>query len=137
MIAKKSKIAIALTVLVMAVFFSSGCQKDTTVYIPLKPEIVTRAVSFSKDLIPLFKTNCAKSGCHVTGGRSPNLEASQAYNALINGKFIDKGNPENSVIYKRLIGKLKPAMPMGASANPSDIDGLLLAWIKQGAKKNN
>ena len=114
----------------------TGCEKDTTLVIPLAPPVVNKTVSFNKDIVPLLTKNCALSGCHISGGHKPDLSVEKAYNSLIDGKYVDKTAPEKSIIYERLICKLSPAMPMGASPNPSNIDGLMLAWIKQGAKKN-
>lgn len=125
-----------LAILAMVVVFISGCRKDITVKIPVKAPAITRTVSFLKDLVPIFKTSCAMSGCHTGGGRAPDLSADKAYKELIDGKFIDKSNPENSILFKRLTGKLTPVMPIGAPINPSNLNALVLAWIKQGAKKN-
>jgi hypothetical protein len=133
---KNKIIAIALSMFIVIVIAISGCQKDTTVYIPLAPPAVTKSVSFSKDLVPIFTANCAKSGCHVAGGHVPDLTAANAYTSLISNSLINKDAPTSSVIYERLTGKLSPSMPIGGAANPSNIEGLLLTWIKQGAKKN-
>jgi hypothetical protein len=133
---KNKIIAITLGMFIVVVIAISGCQKDTTVYIPLAAPSVTKTVSFSKDLVPIFTANCAKSGCHVAGGKSPNLTADKAYSSIVDGGLINKATPESSKIYERLTGKLTPSMPIGGAANPSNIEGLLIAWIKQGAKKN-
>ena len=120
---------------VILIFGITGCQKDTTLYI--KNEVaVTTTVAFGKDIVPIFASNCAISGCHADGGHVPNLTPTKAYNSLINGKYIDTKTPANSIIYERLIGKLSPAMPFGKASNPSNINSLMLAWIKQGAKNN-
>ena len=132
----KKIVAIALAMFIAAVFVIPGCQKDTTVYIPLKVQEITDSVHFAADIVPIFSKNCALSGCHVKGSRAPDLTADNAYNSLTNGNYINKTDPESSILYKRLTGVLTPAMPMGATPNPSNIDALVLAWIKQGAKKN-
>jgi hypothetical protein len=126
----------ALALFTLAALIISGCNKDTTVYIPLTPPTINKTVLFSTDLVPLFKTNCALANCHASGGHVPNLESDNAYASLTTGNYISKTSPENSIIYLRLTGKLTPSMPMGAAPNPSNIEGLILAWIKQGAKKN-
>ena len=87
-------------------------------------------------MIPIFAKNCAVSGCHNTGGLKPDLTADKAYNSLINGKYVDVGTPESSEIYLWLTGKRAATMPVGAANNPSNINALVLAWIKQGAKNN-
>ncbi|MDP1726401.1 MAG: hypothetical protein Q8M15_06425 [Bacteroidota bacterium] len=128
------RIRLSLGAVLITVIMS--CEKNNTLYIKPRPVAVTFSVSLSKDLVPIFTKSCALNGCHPSGGKAPDLSADNAYNSLINGKFIDKAAPESSIVYKRLTGSLTPAMPMGAPANPSNIEGLILAWIKQGAKKN-
>ena len=132
----KKIIAIALAMVIAVLFFISGCQKDTTVYIPLKTQEITDSVHFAADIVPIFTKNCALSGCHIKGGKKPDLTVDAAYNSLISGHYVDKATPENSIIYKRLKGELTPQMPLGGTPNPSNIDALILAWIKQGAIKN-
>jgi hypothetical protein len=121
----------------LGVLLIAGCRKDITFIMKPQSVAVTDTVSFSKDLVPIFTQNCALSGCHATGGHVPNLMADKAYNSLMNDPdYIDVKNPENSELYERLTGKLTPAMPLGRASNPSNINALVLAWIKQGAKKN-
>ena len=126
---------IALTAMLSAVITS--CRKDATLIIKPEPVAVNKTVSFSKDLVPLFAKNCAISGCHATGGHAPDLMSDKAYSSLINDPdFVIVKSPEESTLYMRLTGKLSPAMPMGKASNPSNINSLVLAWIKQGAKNN-
>lgn len=120
----------------LGVLLIAGCRKDITFIMKPQSVAVTDTVSFSKELVPIFTTNCALSGCHATGGHAPNLMADKAYNSLISGDYINVIDPESSILYERLTGKLIPAMPMGKDSNPSNINALVLAWIKQGAKKN-
>ncbi len=127
---------IILTATVLGGLFMAGCEQDTTLTIKDVPVVVTKTVSLSKDLIPLFSKNCALSGCHATGGHSPILMSDNAYTSLTVGGFINLKDPASSKIYERLTGVLSPAMPMGRASNPSNINSLVLAWIKQGAKKN-
>ena len=115
----------------------SGCEKDTTYTIKDVPVVVTKTVSFAKDLNPLFTANCALAGCHATGGHSPNLMADKSYLSLTtDAKYVNVKSPTSSILYERLTGVLSPAMPMGKTTNPSNINNLVLAWIKQGAKNN-
>lgn len=128
---------IIITAAALGGLFIAGCQKDTTLIIKPVPVVITKVVSFSKDLVPLFTANCALSGCHATGGHAPNLMADKAYSSLMDDPdFVLVKDAENSTLYKRLTGKLSPAMPMGKTTNPGNINNLVLAWIKQGAKKN-
>jgi len=130
-----NKIVAAVLILgAIGLLFITGCYKTTTLLVDNTPA-VTKAVSFSTDIVPVLTASCAKSGCH-SGSVSPNLSSGNAWNSLVNGSFVDKSAPKNSVVYLWLTGKSGPAMPLGASNNPSNINGLILAWITQGAKNN-
>lgn len=111
-----------------------GCSKTTTVVIDNSPA-VTGIVSFSKTIVPIITKSCAGSGCH-NGSIAPNLSEATAYNAMVNGNYINKGAPAESEIYLWITGKRTPAMPLGSANNPSNLNALMLAWIKQGAKNN-
>jgi hypothetical protein len=121
-----------LTAISMLIF--NGCTKTTTVLIDNSVAITT-TVSFSKDISPILTKSCATNGCH-SGTVAPNLSAATAYNALVNGSFLNTGAPETSEVYLWLTGKRAVAMPAGSANNPSNINALMLAWIKQGAKNN-
>jgi hypothetical protein len=118
-----------------SIFILAGCYKDKTVLI-IKTEEITTPVSFSKDIIPIFSKNCTMSGCHSTGGQVPDLTANNARRGLFEQDLVDVNDPANSEVMGWLTGTIKPAMPLGAATNPSNINALMLAWIKQGAKNN-
>jgi hypothetical protein len=125
----------ALAAFAIGLGLVTGCSKDTTVYLNNTQEVTT-PVSLSKDMQPIFTKSCALSGCHAAGGRAPILTDGSSYASLINGNYINTAKPEESVLYLWLTGKKSPAMPLGAANNPSNINGLTLAWIKQGARNN-
>ncbi len=124
----------ALIVIAQLLFITISCTKDTTVLIDNSPAITT-TVSFSKDIQPILTKSCALSGCH-NGAIAPDLSAANAYTSLESGNFLNTATPETSEVYLWLTGKRAIAMPAGASNNPSNINALMLAWIKQGAKNN-
>jgi hypothetical protein len=130
----KKNTIIGLMLVGQLLFIIASCTKTTTVPIDNSPAI-TKTVSFSKDIQPILTKSCALSGCHA-GTISPDLSAATAYTALINGNLVDKATPANSLVYLWLTGKEAIAMPAGAANNPSNINALVLAWIKQGAKNN-
>ena len=111
-----------------------GCTKTTSVLLDNSPA-VTGTVSFSKDIVPLLTKNCAISGCH-SGSVAPNLSSTLAYNSLKSGNYVSTSSPSTSLVYLWLTGKESATMPMGATNNPSNINALMLAWIKQGANNN-
>jgi hypothetical protein len=131
-----SKIIIGIGLfLVMAFILTiSGCSKTTTVLVDNSPAI-TETVQFSKTIIPIFSKSCATSGCH-SGSVAPNLSDATAYNALVTGNYLNLTNPASSDVYLWLTGKKSATMPLGSANNPSNINALILAWIKQGAKNN-
>jgi hypothetical protein len=120
----------------VTVLLLGSCARNDTYTIKPQPVVVTKKVSFSTDLQPIFTANCALSGCHVSGGQNPDLTAANSYASLKTGGFYSLENPASSIIYMRLTGGLTPQMPLGKTPNPSNIEGLVLAWIQQGAKQN-
>jgi len=130
----KKIIIVGIILVSQIVLLMNSCTKDTTVIIDNTPEI-TKTVSFSKDIQPIFNNSCATAGCH-SGKQAPNLSAATSYVALTTGGYLNTGTPNTSVVYLWLTGKEAVAMPSGATNNPSNINGLMLAWIKQGAKNN-
>jgi len=130
----KKIITIGALLVAISMLVFNGCTKTTTVLLD-NSVAVTTTVSFSKDISPILAKSCATSGCH-SGSVAPNLSAATAYNALVNGSFLNTGAPETSEVYLWLTGKRAIAMPSGSANNPSNINALMLAWIKQGAKNN-
>lgn len=93
-------------------------------------EIVTPdEVSFSNDLESVFNGKCGS--CHSSG--SLNFSTGNAYSTLINGGYINIGNPESSSVYTKMKDDKHPS----ASGTFSDTElAILLAWIEQGATEN-
>jgi hypothetical protein len=131
----KKKIAIIYSLLGILMFAITGCEKATTIVINPGSSITTE-MSFANDIIPIFTKSCALSGCHSSGGRTPDLSAANAYNSLITGNFVKANNPDNSDLMLWLTGKKSSIMPLGSSSPNQDINAKIYAWIKQGAKNN-
>ena len=130
MIQKKTGTAFFL--LCGIILLLAGCYKDKTV-IPDETAI-TKTVSFSKDIIPIFNKSCNTSGCHSSGGQTPNLTETNALNSLTVGNYFSKSAPESSIIYLKMTGKRGTPMPV--SGVNKEYAALILAWIKQGANNN-
>src|SRR5450631_2104558 len=109
----------------VTLFLLTGCYKDKTVIIDTAPE-VTRTVTFSADILPIFAKNCSLSGCHVSGSQVPDLSATNAYNSLTVGNYYDKTTPANSKLYMKMSGKLGNPMPL--SGSNLDNNAFVLAW---------
>ena len=127
----KLKIITLASVVILAIGFT-GCYKD--ILSPGQdPSAPPQAVSFSGDLVPLFVTNCAQSGCHdAVPARKPSLTAANAYIAIIGGGFISMAVPADSKIY----GQVKSgSMPPAGAIKPSDAQKIL-DWVRNGAPNN-
>ena len=111
----------------------TGCYKDKTVIFDTGEEI-TRPVSFTGDILVIFNSSCNISGCHSTGGKSPDLTVANAYTSLSKGGYINTSDPETSNLYLWMTGK--KGTPMPVSGMNKEYNALVLAWIKQGALNN-
>ncbi|HRG34387.1 MAG: hypothetical protein JNK69_04125 [Saprospiraceae bacterium] len=131
----KSRIVLSFGVVAFIACCLPGCYKVTT-FIENNGTEVTEVVSLTKDIQPVFNNSCSISGCHNSGGIKPNLSEGNSYNSLSNGGYVNTGSPEASGIYLWLAGKRATPMPPSGPANPSNINQLVLAWIKQGANNN-
>ncbi len=124
--------------LLAAAFLTIGvqsCYKVTT-FMDETGTLVTGNVSFEKDIAPILNNTCAVSGCHSTGGLKPDLSTNSSYNSLNNGNYLNTSIPENSEVYLWLTGKRATTMPPNGPVNPSNLNQLILAWVKQGAINN-
>ena len=130
----KKKIAILAGFIAIIMLVTTGCYKTDTLVVNPGGQI-TQTMSFAKDIIPILSTNCAISGCHVSGGHTPNLTATNAFKSLSDGAYFKANDPDNSVIMLWLTGKKSPAMPLGNAPN-ADINAKIYAWINQGAQNN-
>lgn len=110
---------------------NSGCKYDEIV-----PEVVDlpMGVSFSGDVLPIFNDGCSISGCHSSGAVTPDLSANNAYNALINGGYVNLNSPEQSKLYQWVNGE--GSVPMPISGTDPYIVAIILKWIEEGALNN-
>jgi hypothetical protein len=127
----KKIISTGLGILLLAVILP-GCYKDI-ISPGSDPNGPPQFVSFSGDLIPLFNKSCNMSGCHdAVPSHAPSLVPDKAYNALINGGFVNTAIPTESVIY---IETKSGAMPPTGALPASDTQKIL-DWIRNGAPNN-
>lgn len=116
-----------LVFIVLAGFVLSSCEYE---WIQPEKTPVPTEVSFSNDLIPIFDNGCNTGVCHGAGATAPDLTPANAYNALMDGGFVNTDTPEASSLYT--------TMATGTMKNyttPGDED-IVLGWIQQGAKNN-
>jgi len=96
----------------------TGCTNTLDVIVNLTDE-----TSLANDVVPMIQTNCAISGCHVSGAQSPN--------------FSDKANIINSAqrILARTSQRTMPPIASGKTLTDQQIE-LIRCWVDAGAKDN-
>jgi hypothetical protein len=97
---------------------------------PIDP-VIPDVVSYSADIQPIFDNSCNSSGCHSTGGVSPDLTPANSYNDLMAKGMVNVSAPESS----RLYTKSATGGSMNKYCQPGDPD-LILKWIQDGALNN-
>lgn len=125
----KPSIIICLAVLITIL---SSCYKDIR-HPGADPNGPPQMVSFSGDLIPIFNKSCNSSGCHdAIPTKKPALSPDKAYNALMNGGYINLIVPSNSGLY---LSVKDNSMPIGGSLSSAEKQKIL-DWIRNGAPNN-
>lgn len=109
----------------------------------------SQEVSFSRDLVPVIRANCAT--CHLTGQEAGNmkLHPGAAYASLVNVqsgesklKRVQPGAPQDSYLMHKLDGTHLDAggsgerMPFGAPQLDEGLRERFRAWIAAGAPNN-
>lgn len=95
-------------------------------------------VCFEEDILPLFLSNCAKSGCHDSKTHQEGY-VFDSYNNIMR-KGIDPGNAANSKIYQVISGQsggdeesdIMPPPP-NQPLSKDQVD-LIAQWINEGAQ---
>jgi len=105
-----------------------SCKHD----IPSTPGTGTD-VCFESDVLPLFQSNCAQSGCHDATSRQEGYQLDTYANIVARG--VRPGNAAESKIYEVLLEDGDDRMP--PPPNPrltSEQIGKIADWINQGAR---
>ena len=98
------------------------------------PGTGTATICFEADILPIFKSNCAKSGCHDVTSQQKGYIFDTYANIV--RKDVKPGNASDSKVYKMLIETdPKDRMPKAPNAplSVAQID-LIKRWINEGAK---
>lgn len=91
------------------------------------------AICFESDVLPVFQSNCAKSGCHDVTSAEEEYVLDSYDNILKRG--IKKGNAAESKLYKVLLETGGDRMPQPPSAPLATLQIQRIAqWINEGAK---
>lgn len=108
----------------------TSCQKE---FLIPNDILIPDTVSFSENVIPIFSQSCV-DGCHETGKFSPDLDPANAYSSLTLYGLVDTAQPEQSILYQRMISTSNVMPPEGKLVD-SKVQ-LVLKWIEQGARNN-
>jgi hypothetical protein len=124
----KKLISSILSLLVLAMVLNACYYDEVVVFQGLPTN-----VSFKNDVMPILSQNCSNTGCHdAVPAHAPSLVQDKAYNALINGGFINTNEPDKSNLYTTMLtGGMPPSGPLGTN----DLK-IILGWITDGAKNN-
>lgn len=126
----KSNIIYICLVILLGFAFNS-CYKDTILpEAAVDPDGPAQFVSFKTDLAPMLSSNCAKSGCHVSGGHKPYLNPDISYLQIVNGGFVNTNVPKDSRLYTMINGEMREYIT-SASDRQKVYD-----WIRNGAPNN-
>lgn len=126
----KKYLFLAAAVLTVSIY---ACKHEPDVIVPQPPSSGGGSeVCFEADVLPLFQTNCAKSGCHdAAAGNDYVLDS---YNNIIK-RGIVPGNATNSKIYKVLFETGNDKMPPPPNPDLSSAQKAIIGkWINEGAK---
>lgn len=83
----------------------------------------TETISLADDIQPIIASNCAVSGCHVTGGQSPDF--TQKQNIITRASSI-RSRTSN--------GSMPP--PQSSLSLSSEQIGKISCWVENGAEDN-
>lgn len=118
--------ALVAVVTVVAVFAPTACKHEP----PLRLTAEDSALCFERDILPIFISNCAKSGCHDPATAEEEVVLNTWAGIMDAG--VKPGKPEDSDVYKELsTGKM--SRPQYGNLNQSQKD-LIKKWIILGAK---
>lgn len=131
------KLLFTVTVLTVTVFVINSCKHevpalavDTT---PIPGPVANNGVCFESEILPLFQSNCAKSGCHDAATHTEDLVLDSYANII--RKDIIPGKADNSKLYRVLFETGKDKMPPAPNADLTAAQKALIGkWINEGAK---
>lgn len=139
--------------IVTIVIIAAGCQHKQNTPVPATPSgsgnggagggnnnggntnnPVDTGLCFQRDILPIFISNCAKSGCHDAATRAEGYQFTD-YNSIVSKKFTP-GDAEDTELFEKITeddnDDIMPPPP-----NPrltSQQIALIRRWINEGAK---
>lgn len=101
----------------------SACEWENEETLFAEAEACSEKVLFSTHIAPIIKTNCAYSGCHVAGGKYPDLSSYEKVKAVA-----------ADVQHETQSGSMPPSFS-DKSLSQEEIE-LIACWVEQGTKRD-
>lgn len=102
------------------------------------PPVTNDSVSFQTEILPIFQSNCAMSGCHAQNNPQKNIRLN-SYANVMNSGVIEPGRPDKSELVELIEendeDKRMPPPP-SPRLSPAQI-ALIRKWISEGARNTN
>ena len=138
-----------LVIVCIILIFIYACKHTVDIPVVAKPTDTTTTgsgtgtgtggsslVCFESQILPIFTSNCAKSGCHAVGSSQDGYTL-DSYNGIrfSNNKGIKPGDPNDSEIYEAITeNDVNKRMPLGEPALSAAQVALIKQWILEGAQ---
>lgn len=131
------KLFFTVAALIITVFVINSCKHEVPVLTvdttPIPGPVANNGVCFESEILPLFQSNCAKSGCHDAATHTEDLILDSYANIM--RKYIIPGKADNSKLYRVLFETGKDKMPPAPNADLTAAQKALIGkWINEGAK---
>jgi len=126
-----------LAVLISGIVLINACKheppQDLISVVPGPVNGGSNEVCFQSDILPLFQSNCAKSGCHDAASNKEGYTLDSYANIIRRG--VKPGSATSSKIYKVLFETGGDKMPPAPNADlTAQQKALIGRWINEGAK---
>lgn len=125
-----------LTALIIALTLINACKHEIPTAVQVTPTPVpggTNEVCFESQILPLFQSNCAKSGCHDAATHKEGYIFDSYANIIKKG--IRPGHATNSEVYEVLFETGNDKMPPPPNPDLTAVQKALIGrWINEGAK---
>ncbi|MEQ1554983.1 MAG: hypothetical protein ABL929_12430, partial [Ferruginibacter sp.] len=120
-----------------SIILTNSCKHEEPIAIidttPIAGSVVNNGVCFESEILPIFQSNCAKSGCHNIGTHASDLVLDNFSN--ITRKYITPYNANLSKMYKVLFETGSDKMPQIPNPDLTSSQKTLIGkWINEGAK---
>ena len=131
------KLFFTVAALIITVFVINSCKHEVPVLTvdttPIPGPVANNGVCFESEILPLFQSNCAKSGCHDAATHTEDLILDSYANIM--RKDIIPGKADNSKLYRVLFETGKDKMPPAPNADLTAAQKAMIGkWINEGAK---